>query len=343
MVYIGTLYAALLFNLPPAFVAFGVLFGGAAMFMAHAVCFIKMGLRFGRVTEAGKTLFNKVIKTFIPSLFGVSIVEVNMFVGGVIASYLPKGSVSLIYYSSRFRHIPVGIFGVALATTLLPHFSRLVLYAPSRLNFYLLEVIKFVTWLILPVSFFLIFVSHNFFSFVLLSGNASPEQINHATGLFIVFVFGLLFVCINKALLSMLYALKDTRSAMMASGISAVVNIVGDIIGMLLFGTYGIVAASVMASASLTGTLLWLLYTKHNIVCDISRYKLFVQRYVVELGAAVLLFGVGFYGLLWMIQGSGWEESVRFGYGYWVVVMGLGGVVMLGLWFAGKRKVYFIN
>lgn len=60
-----------------------------------------------------------------PALFGVSVSQINLLLDTVLASFLPTGSVSWLYYSDRLVELPLGVFGVALATVITPSLSRL--------------------------------------------------------------------------------------------------------------------------------------------------------------------------------------------------------------------------
>lgn len=66
----------------------------------------------------------RVVKLMIPALFGVSIAQLNLMVDTIFASYLKVGSVSWLYYTDRLTDFPLGVFGVAIATVILPHLSR---------------------------------------------------------------------------------------------------------------------------------------------------------------------------------------------------------------------------
>lgn len=67
---------------------------------------------------------SKVLKLMIPALFGVSIAQLNLMVDSIFASFLQVGSVSWLYYTDRLADFPLGVFGVAIATVILPHLSR---------------------------------------------------------------------------------------------------------------------------------------------------------------------------------------------------------------------------
>jgi len=66
----------------------------------------------------------KIIKLMIPALFGSSVAQINLLFDTFIASFLVTGSVSWLYYSDRLLEFPLGVFGIALATVVLPNLSQ---------------------------------------------------------------------------------------------------------------------------------------------------------------------------------------------------------------------------
>ena len=66
----------------------------------------------------------RILKLMIPAIFGVSITQINLLLDTLIASFLAAGSVSWLYYSDRLVEFPLGIFGIALATVILPTLSK---------------------------------------------------------------------------------------------------------------------------------------------------------------------------------------------------------------------------
>ncbi len=66
----------------------------------------------------------RVLRLMLPAIFGSSVAQLNVLVGGILASLLGVGSISLLYYADRLMEFPLGLFGIALATVTLPHLSR---------------------------------------------------------------------------------------------------------------------------------------------------------------------------------------------------------------------------
>ncbi len=69
----------------------------------------------------------KIALLMLPAIFGVSVSQINLLLDTVLASFLPTGSVSWLYYSDRLVELPLGVFGIAIATVILPSLSRLQL------------------------------------------------------------------------------------------------------------------------------------------------------------------------------------------------------------------------
>ncbi|KKQ48681.1 MAG: Integral membrane protein MviN [candidate division TM6 bacterium GW2011_GWF2_38_10] len=315
LIYIITLLIALTNNLSSFVICFGILIGGAAQFLLHLYFFFKSGFSFGSITQPIIASFKTILAKFFPCLFGVSIVELNLLVSGIVASFLPKGSVSLLYYGSRFMNIPLGVFAVALSSVLLPHFSRVVLYAPKRLNFYILETAKSVTWIVLPFVLAMTFFAKPLFAMILSSKHGGTEHVHQACIILSLYLVGLLFFCLNKILLNVFYAMKDTWSTTKSSAISAFVNIAGDIVGMLIWGTYGIAGACAFSGIIMTFSCFYYLKKKHGFRFYSGNYFNFLGRYctqltVVSAGFLILFYTAQHYALTipylqWILTGIG--------------------------------------
>ncbi|MFA6264043.1 MAG: murein biosynthesis integral membrane protein MurJ [Candidatus Babeliales bacterium] len=316
--YITTLVLCLWYKLPVTVLCYGIIVGALALFVMHLVAFFKCGFSFGSITVGVRAAFKSVLAKFLPCLFGVSIVELNLFISCSIASFLPVGSMTLLNYGSRFVSIPLGMFAVALSSVMLSHFSRLVLYAPRRLNFYLLEVAKFVTWVILPAMLFTAFVAHDLFV-VLLGDKATPAQIAQGGWVLTFYCTGLLFLCINKILLSMFYALKDTIATTIAAAMCAIINIAGDLISLKFFGVYGIAVSNSISACVMTALLFAFLYRRHKIAFYFGRYVQFFMRYALQLLLGCLIFGIVLLCLTQLCNIFGFACMLR--HGLWFLLL----------------------
>jgi len=67
----------------------------------------------------------RAVRLMLPAIFGSSVAQINVLLGGIIASMLGVGSISYLYFADRLMEFPLGLFGIALATVTLPYLSRL--------------------------------------------------------------------------------------------------------------------------------------------------------------------------------------------------------------------------
>ncbi|MBT6277452.1 MAG: murein biosynthesis integral membrane protein MurJ [Chromatiales bacterium] len=108
---------------PVLALAWGVCAGGLAQLLFQVPFLARLGLlarpRLKR-THAGVT---RILKLMAPAVFGASVGQINLLVDTLLASFLVTGSVSWLYYSDRLMEFPLGVFGVALATVILPRLS----------------------------------------------------------------------------------------------------------------------------------------------------------------------------------------------------------------------------
>lgn len=103
--------------------SWGVLIAGFVQLGFLVCCLWRYQLLVRPRLHFGDPGVNKVLKLMLPALFGASIGQLSLLINTIFASFLVVGSVSWLYYSERLVFFPLGVFGVALATVVLPHLS----------------------------------------------------------------------------------------------------------------------------------------------------------------------------------------------------------------------------
>lgn len=109
---------------PVVGLAWGVLIAGIAQFLFQIPFLYHRRLLVKPRMDWSDPGVKRVLKLMVPALFGVSIAQLNLMVDSVFASFLKVGSVTWLYYTDRLTDFPLGVFGVAIATVILPHLSR---------------------------------------------------------------------------------------------------------------------------------------------------------------------------------------------------------------------------
>ena len=110
---------------PITSLAVGVLVGGAGQLATQLPSLRRTGLVVSPSRELGHPALGRVGRLLLPSIFGLAAVQVTIFVNTLLASLLPTGSISFLYYANRVMEFPLGVFGVALASAALPAMARL--------------------------------------------------------------------------------------------------------------------------------------------------------------------------------------------------------------------------
>ena len=123
MMILSVLIIAPLMDEPIMGLAIGVLVGGALQLLVQLPAVIKKGFRFEKTLNFKQEEVIKIAKLMGPVILGLAVYEINIMVDTLLASLLPGGSISYLYYGNRLVQLPLGIFAVALGVALLPTLS----------------------------------------------------------------------------------------------------------------------------------------------------------------------------------------------------------------------------
>ena len=102
----------------------GVLAGGLGQVLVQLPAMRRLGLLVAPAFAVRHPALGRIVRLLLPSVFGLAAVQVTVFVNTLLASLLPAGSISYLYYADRVMEFPLGIFGIALASASLPAMSR---------------------------------------------------------------------------------------------------------------------------------------------------------------------------------------------------------------------------
>ena len=109
---------------PPVLaLAWGVFAAGILQLVFQLPALARIGLLPRPRWGAAHAGVRKIMKLMVPTLFGSSVAQVNLLINTMMASFLIGGSVTWLYYSDRLLEFPLGMFGVAIGTVILPHLS----------------------------------------------------------------------------------------------------------------------------------------------------------------------------------------------------------------------------
>lgn len=199
---------------------------------------------------------------FVPAAIGGAVYQVNILVGTVLASLLPSGSVSWLYYADRLVELPLGVFAIALGTAVLPSMSR----QASREDMeglrqslsYALRVIAFFT---IPASVGLILLREPIIAILFQRGLFQYVDTQQSAYALLWYTSGLWAFSALKVVNQTFFSMKDTRTPLWVSLGAVVVNLVA---GILLMGpmAHGGLALATSIAAAFNVLLLFAILTR---------------------------------------------------------------------------------
>lgn len=167
----------------------------------------------------------RVGELMLPAIFGSSVAQINVLLGGIIASLLGVGKISLLYYSDRLMEFPLGLFGIALATVTLPTLSRHYASASHGAFSSTLDWSMKLTLLIaVPAATGLILLAQPIVATIFYGGEFSADDVQMTALSLQAFSIGLVGFSFVKILAPAYFARENTRTPVKIAMIALVVN-----------------------------------------------------------------------------------------------------------------------
>jgi len=323
VVIITGLIICLYCKLPVTVLCFFILAAGLVNCISHLIAYYRIGLGFAPITKDTWYGFGQLFVSFFACAMSTSVAELDYFVDRAFASYLPPGSISLLFYANRFMAIPLGVFAIAFSTILMPHFSRINMYAPSRLSYYVLEVTKIVFWITVPVTILMCFFAHDIFRTLFLSSHFTMARVDEAGFILIAFVLGLFFFSLNKIVLNMYYAFRATFWPLVISVIAVCANALLNMVLMAPLGAAGLALSTTISGIVQTVCLLFFLHYRFHFKLYYGPFLKFAINYLKQLTLCFIGFFGCYYVLQWAIGHflpTGIAEFLLHAIGFWIWV-----------------------
>ncbi len=234
---------------PTLGLAIGVIVGGALQLALQIVCMVRKGFRVFVRGPLYHVAVKRIALLMTPAVFGAAVYQVNIFVGTLLASLLPEGSVSYLYYADRLVQFPLGVFAIALATAVLPTLSKQAAAKDIeglRNSFsYALRLVFFVT---IPAMVGLIVLREPIVQLLFQRGAFDFDATHLTAEALLYYSVGLWAFSGVRVVVATFYALQDTKTPVKIAVISLLVNIVLSVVLMVPMRHGGLALATSVAS-----------------------------------------------------------------------------------------------
>jgi putative peptidoglycan lipid II flippase len=274
---------------PAHALAWGVFLGGLIQFLFQLPFLYRAGMLVKPKWSWHSAGVSKVRNLIVPALFGVSVTQINLLFDTLIASFLITGSISWLYYADRLLEFPLGLFGIGIATVVLPSLAKLhnkndSLAFKSTLDWGI-KVVSVFGW---PALAGLMVLAQPIIMVLFMRGEFNAEEVVRVSMALFAYLSGLLSFMFIKILAPGYYARQDTKTPVKIGIKAMVANMAFNLMLAPFLGYVGLALAT-----SLSATLnAWLLYRglkAQGIYALSTNTLIFISKLVVS---AVVMAGI---------------------------------------------------
>ena len=239
--------------------ALGVLCAGVFQIIIYIPVAKSLGLRVFRLSfDIKHSGVKEIFFLMLPVLLSFAINQLNYIIDICLAYFLGEGMQSFLWYSQRIIYFPVGVFGVAMATVILP---KLSLYATKKqfmpMKETLLYSIRLALMFAVPCAVAIMILNKEMVSLFYERGAFDAQSVEQTALALLCYSFGLVALVINKILLATYYSLKSTRTPVVIGFYCVIVNLV---LNLLLIGYLKQGGIALATGVTALINMFWLLY-----------------------------------------------------------------------------------
>ena len=255
------------------------------------IFFLIISIRKNKILiQISKDYFSKPLtkfyKLFFPSMLSSGILQINIFIGTLIATYEP-GAVSYLYYADRIYQLPLALIGIAIGITLLPNISKQIkISSKYEVNNMIEKTIIYSLLLAIPASVAL-FILPELIIKILFERGAFDQYSTYASGLALKFFsLGLIAFILTKILTPIYFAFEDPKPPLRFAIITVLINTT---LSIYLFSKFGFLGIAIATSISAWINVILLYINLRSKNYFLHSNKLLIPLGIIILSSFVLL------------------------------------------------------
>ena len=245
---------------PAAGLAIGTLVGGLLQAAVQWPSLRREGFRFHFRIDTRDPGLREILILMGPGTIGLAAVQINQFVNTVLATGQGTGAVSWLNYAFRLMYLPIGLFGVSIATAALPTVSALAARGDrDGMRRTIAGGLRLMLALNVPATVGLIALATPIVALIFERGSFTAADTPATAAALVFYAPGLLGYSAVKLASPTFYALQDSRTPVAVSILSVGVNVVLNLTLVRVLGYRGLALGTALSSLLNAGVLLWLL------------------------------------------------------------------------------------
>ena len=183
-----------------------------------------------------------------PAIIGNGAYQLNLLIDMILASTLPDGSISFLYYADRVNQLPLGVLGIAISTALLPILSKQVKEnKKAEAKESISKALEFGIFFSIPAFFGILFLSEEIIKFLFFRGEFDLTDVSLTAKALVALGFGLPAFILIKILVVPFFANENTKTPIQISVFCMIVNL---ILNLILIGKFLHVGLAIATSVS---------------------------------------------------------------------------------------------
>lgn len=292
----AALVAAPLFDQPAFALAWGVFAAGVVQLMFQLPFLQRIHMLPRPKVDWQDAGVRKILALMGPAIFGVSVSQINLLLDTMLATFLPTGSVSWLYYSDRLAELPLGVFAVAIATVILPNLSRHHAADSQQAYSETLDwALKVVLIIAVPAAVALTLLAEPILVTLFYYGEVmTARDMSMATLSLRAYAIGLVAFMLIKVLAPGFFARQDMRTPVRIGVIAMLSNMVLNMLFVVPLHYYWQIghvglAAATSVSAFLNAGLLFIFLRKNGIYRPSGQWLKFAGRLIGSVALMVLV------------------------------------------------------
>ena len=240
--------------------AFGVLAGGIGQILVQWPALSREGYRYQPVLNPSQPGLRDVLILMGPGTLGLAATQVNLFVNTWLATTQGTGAVSWLNYAFRLMYLPLGLFGVSIATVAVPAIARRAAERDlAGLRHTLASGVAMMLALTIPATFGLMVLARPIVSLLFERGRFTAADTDATAAALVCYAVGLAGYSIVKVATPTFYAIGQSRTPVVVSAVIVVVNAVLNLLMVRRFGYTGLAFGTSISALANAVLLLYLL------------------------------------------------------------------------------------
>ena len=269
--------------------------GVALAGLAQVVFLVIACKRTGARVPLRRPVFNadirRLFRLMLPGILGAGVMQINILVGTIIASYLATGAISYLYYADRVYQLPLGVIGIAVGTALLPMLSRQLRSGEETTALYSMNrALELALLLTLPATAALMVIPEEIISALFRHGEFTAAASEATAMALFAFASGLPAYVLVKIFAPGFFAREDTTTPVIVGVIAMILNVSLSLLLIQSFGHVGIALATSLSSWFNVMALFIILRRRGHYAADARLLRRLVGIFLASLVMAAGLY-----------------------------------------------------